>query len=79
MPTLELSSREIDLVLFHRMTPARQAAERARVRAAAREAALARLSPERRAVAEQRRAEALAAAEETGLPVLQVAHGQVCA
>lgn len=67
MPNLELTSREVNIILFYRMTPAEQQAERARVRAAAREAALARLSPERRAVAEQRRADALAAAEAEGV------------
>jgi hypothetical protein len=63
MPTMNLTDREVALVLFHRMTPDQQQAERARVKAAAREAALARLSPAQRAIAEQRKAAAKAAAE----------------
>jgi len=55
--------REIALVQFHRMTPAQQAAERTRLHNAAYEAALARLTPERRAIAEQRKADSLAAIE----------------
>ena len=63
MPTMELSEREVKLIEFHRMTPEAQAAERQRLQAAAREAAMARLTPERRAKAEQRRAEAEAKIE----------------
>jgi hypothetical protein len=63
MPTLELTTREVAIVMFHRMSPKEQAAERARVRAAAREAMLALLSPEKRAAVEKRRADFLAAAE----------------
>jgi hypothetical protein len=60
---MTLTDREVAIVMFHRMTPAEQQAERARVKQAAREAALARLSPTQRAIAEQRKADAKAAAE----------------
>ena len=63
MPTMNLTDRETKLVLFHRMSPAEQQAERARLKAAAREAALARMSPAQRAIAERRKVDALAAAE----------------
>jgi len=61
MPTMNLTDREAKLVLFHRMSPAEQASERARLKAAAREAALARLSPPQRAAAEKRQADMVAA------------------
>jgi hypothetical protein len=61
MPTIELTDREVSLVTFHRMTAEQQAAERSRLRDAARQAALGRLTPERRAIAIQRRADAEAA------------------
>jgi hypothetical protein len=63
MPTMNLTDREAALVLFHRMPVAEQQAERARLKAAAREAALSRLTPERRAAAEKRQADAKAAIE----------------
>ena len=65
----ELTDHEAALIAFHRMTPAAQAAERKRLQDAAYEAALARLTPERRIIAEQRKADSLAAiaAEKTRL------------
>jgi hypothetical protein len=58
---MTLTDREVAIVMFHRMTPPQQATERARVKAAAREAALARLSPPQRAAAEKRQADMVAA------------------
>jgi hypothetical protein len=60
---MTLTDREVAIVLFHRMTPAEQQAERARVKQAAREAVMARLSPAQRAIVEQRKADAKAAVE----------------
>jgi hypothetical protein len=60
---MNLTDREAAIVMFHRMSPKEQAEERTRVRAAAREAMLALLSPEKRAQVEKRRADALIAAE----------------
>jgi hypothetical protein len=60
---MELSEREIALITYHRMTPAEQVAERKRLQDAAYAAALARLSPANRILAEQRKADSLAAIE----------------
>lgn len=63
MATMELNEKEVALIAYHRMTPGEQAAERKRLQDAAYEAALARLTPAQRVLAEKRKADSLAAIE----------------
>jgi len=58
---MELTDREVALVEFNRMTPRQQGEQRAAIQAVARQEALDRLTPKRRAIAEQRIVNALAA------------------
>ena len=59
----ELNETEAALVNYHRMTPGDQAIERKRLHDVAYEAALARLTPANRIIAEKRQADNLAAIE----------------
>ena len=61
MQTIELNETEVALVTYHRMTPEEQEAERQRLHDVAYEAALARLTPANRVLAEKRKADSLAA------------------
>lgn len=58
---MELNETEVALVTYHRMTLEEQEAERKRLHDVAYEAALARLTPENRVLAEKRKADSLAA------------------